>query len=282
MGSNAQSICRCSSLLFIFLSSTIFFILGLVVLAGSIAIAVTVVKELFPTVLWGGGIGAGVVILLFALTGYLGMCRKEKKKWLIFFLIFNLIVFFLTLAICISLFFAESAIKDASDANFVNLTTFEKTAANPLKDGVKNVWDGCDAEVLPVVNETDMYVFSCSKSGFSVLENLVNDNCLDDPFSVPFPHNSSYVECYGSEWWKPEFPYSNATATINTAKGTLCACEDTWVDFILKYLLPGKYVSIGVTLFFFFTFLGCSYLCCFGQKHIENPDSQLKGYIARP
>lgn len=241
---------------------------------------VTNAKYLVPVWYSAVSLTVGLLIAAFAIFGFLGVCRKNKKCWLTLFALFTLFVFLMSLTTAVLVFKSDEAISAAESQNFVDISGWEETASNTLKTAVDDLWDKCDGEVTAVA--PDMFTLECEDEHLEWAEDIVNDYCLDEP--VNCAAGSDYNECYNSEWWSPTV-ISNATlVTINTDKGIFCQCSEELVKWYTSYLAIGKWVALGVCVYFFLTLLAILYLCCCAKNLFQKEEElTMKGaFFARP
>lgn len=276
------SVCRCSSVLLIVTSSLIFVALGLAVAALSIAGMVTAANLVVPTWYSGISLGVGLVVVLIAVFGFAGVCSRRRRCFLTIFTLFTFLVFAMSSAVCGVVWASSQAVEVARSQNFVDLDSWEKTVSESLRTLVTDTWGACDATISPT-GEAEMYSLSCGNADYASVQTFVNQNCLAGP--VDASASSAYYECYAdTSWWAPastssgEVP-TDPDTTLDSPKGIFCQCSDEIVDFFNQYFTLGKWIAIGVSVFFLLVFIACLYTCCCGGK--SNADRQ-GAYLARP
>eukprot|EP00962_Isochrysis_galbana_P027736 scaffold8735_cov129-Isochrysis_galbana.AAC.2 len=278
---------RFTSLSLVLVSSILFTALGAAITTlGAMALALPWARAIVPGWYSGVTLGVGIAILLFALFGYLSLCKKEKKCTLSVFMIFTLIVTVLSVASCVLLFRTEEALQYANRVSFVNLTNWELSAAKELRGGIERTWDVCDATVTPSATEPGEYELQCANPELDEVQDAVNAQCLqEDNVDV----ETGYYDCFvsGSWWPAPEGVDPNdVEAVLNTPKGIFCACYSEFNEQVENYFNIGKWVSLATSIFFGLVFLACCYLCCCSvspqQRQQKEQQKAANMYLARP
>jgi len=268
---------RCTSLSLVFASSILFTALGAAVTTiGVMALALPWARAIVPGSYSGTTLGVGIVILLFALFGYISLCKKEKKCTLGLFMVFTLIITVLTVASTVFLFRSEEALRAADSVSFVNITSWELAAANELKGGIERTFEACGVTVVESASVPGEYALNCANSDLTEVQNAINARCLQgDNVDV----ESVYRECYvARSWWAPpdNVDPDDVEAVLNTPKGLFCACYSEFQQNVETYFNVGKWVSLGNAIFFGIVFFACCYLCCCSKT----PQQQQKDKLA--
>ena len=157
------------------------------------------------------------------------------------------------------------------------------TAAQQLKTGVDHVWTVCDADVKPDPAVADAFDFTCNNTEMGPISSAIQNQCFAS--SINGTMDSDYYDCFTSDsWWVPPAMVYSLAATIDTKKGLFCACYTSLIDVVKPYFNIGKWVSIGVTVYFWFVFIGCLFLCCCARTRDEDSyaKSASSNYWARP
>merc|ERR1712087_305096 len=246
---------------------------------------VTKTKYLVPLWYSGVALAVGLLIALFAIFGFFGVCRKNKKCWLTFFAFFTLLIFLISLTFSALIFKSEEAISAAESQNFVDIDGWEKAASNTLKSAVQDLWENCEGQVSATSGSgvvlSNMYHLKCGNDNVEWAEDAVNDHCFDEP--VNGTAGSDYSLCYYSEWWSPTVNSTATIETINTDKGIFCQCSDQLVKWSTQYTAIGKWASLGVVVYFFLTLLAIIYMCCCSKSVDRQEEESMKGaFFARP
>ncbi len=275
--------CTCTSKMLIGASAILFMITGLLVSGLSIsAMAIRWVRELVP--LWTAGIGLaiGLLVLGFSIFGFKSMCDPKKKCTLGIYTIFSLLIAVLVTIVCTFLFLTDSAIYQSEIKNFVNVTGLELTAAQQLKTGVDHVWTVCDADVKPDPAVADAFDFTCNNTEMGPISSAIQNQCFASAINGTM--DSEYYDCFISDsWWTPPTMVYSLAATIDTEKGLFCACYTSLIDVLKPYFNIGKWVSIGVTVYFWLVFIGCLFLCCCARTGSEDAYAKSSSnFWARP
>jgi hypothetical protein len=267
------------------IAATIYLILGLAFIAASAATFFTPYGKIFTPIYAGSGLGAGVIIFLVSVIGYLAACRR-KSCWLGLYMGFDLLIVVLIIIAVVLMFRYEDVLKLATDANLDGTVTGGLAAlssweTNIVEDVVNNAFDACAGNTTVANATEDTFRFTCSDSNFNTLGSVV-DTCVAG--GVNATNGTIMHSCYNSDnGWAPPVPLytppttADVLAVLQTAKGLYCACaQQVTNDFILKYITTVKYVGIAVAVFFVLIFLSCCYLCCCApkeEKQLQNNDN---------
>jgi cbb3-type cytochrome oxidase subunit 3 len=277
---------RCTSLTLVLVSSIIFTAIGAAItVLAAMALALPWAREIVPNWYSGVTLAVGIVILLFALFGYLSLCKKEKKCTLGVFMIFTIIITALSVASAVFLFRTEEALRYANNVNFVNITDWELSAAQELRGGIERTFEACEATVTETVGQPGEYELQCANPELDEIQDAVNSQCLQEESSDV---GDRYYDCFVSTWWpQPEGVDPNdVEAVLNTPKGLFCACYQEFNEEIEYYFVIGKWVSVAVSVFFFLVFIACCYLCCCSvspqQRQQKEQQKAANTYLARP
>jgi len=281
--------CTCTSVLLVGISAALYMLLGITITGGAIAAMVTHAKDVVP--MWYSGVmlGVGLIIVIAAIVGFLAICRKRQTKcWTGIFMVLTLLV------LCMSVIFTgvawktEEALEAANNQNFVDISGIEKKAAESLKSAFVTTFNKCEAEVHLKSGTTDHYFVECDDDDLEFIEDAINKACLSDSVAI----TSDYIECYSDDsWWAHEEGVNArplwlppAEGSINTPKGLFCQCADEVVDSISKYYSVGKWIALGVCVFYLLVFISLCYLCCGVKTFEEEKLTELKveNYWTRP
>lgn len=280
---------KCGANTLLGVAATIFLLIGLGMIAGSVSVFFTFVKDLVSPFVAASGIGIGVAISLIALMGFMGICKRTNKKfWIGSFMLFDLIVLLALGTVVFFMIFTADAMKLARDQSFLNITSTQLTVAKSLIGGVEKISNGCGSQIYPLYEQ--VYEVNCSASSYMAVATLLNTGCFGSGHPVHLNETESIVStCYrdGIPGWDLKVPYNSAypVEMVNTPKGIFCQCTDTLTDFFLDYMVLCQIIGICVVAFFFIVFVACCYLCCTKDEAFEDdPGSELayKGYLARP
>jgi len=300
---------RNASAAFIGVTATLYFLIGIAILAASIYALTGFLKDLVPPLVSGSGIAGGVIIALIACTGYAGICCSQRGKcWLSVFAVFDFLVLVATIAITYFMFNSTSTIQALSTSDFSDAyTTTDQIISNTIRSGYSATFLACEANVThfdaPLGPDgIQHYTMQCRDINYKGLADSLSDNCLND-------HNVTFAPwktCYNSTWWpvQPDTVLSgpkpmqvddgmlypdNPKADTN-GKGVFCQCSEVFSDWMNRYLTTAQWVAVGVDIFFGLVFLSCCYiLCCkpdtFGDEQGNRGlefSGMSQGYTAKP
>jgi hypothetical protein len=275
-------------------AATIYLILGLAIIAASAATFFTPYGQIFTSIYAGSGIGAGVVIFLVSVVGYLAACKKGSC-WLGIYMFFDLLIIALIIIAIVFMFRYEDVLNVAGQVNLdgtvtsglAALGTWETTV---IKDVVTNAFTACNGNTTILDASELTYHFSCINSDFETLGTTVNTCVMG---GVNATNGTIMNSCYNSDNWDGGVPLvmpataENVLPVLETSKGLYCACSDALMnDIILKYIAWFKWTGIGIAVFFVLIFLSCCYLCCCSTKNkgdesaVEFNTSQPNGWSA--
>lgn len=271
-------------------AATIYLVLGLAIIAASAATFFTPYGQIFTPIYAGSGIGAGVVIFLVSVIGYLAACRKGSC-WLGLYMLFDVIIIGLIILAVVFMFRYEDVLKVAGEVNLdgevqSGLATLGSWETTVIKDVVTNAFNACKGNTTILNATEDTFAFSCSASDFETLGNTVN-TCVSG--GVNATNGTLMNSCYNSANWDAGVPLympatvDNVLPVLQTPKGLYCACSDALMnDFILEYIAWFKYTGIGIAVFFLLIFLSCCYLCCCAPKPPDSDGAAIQFNSSQP
>jgi len=266
------------------IAAFIYLVLGVAIIAASAACFFTPFGEIFTPIYSGSGLGAGVLIFLVSVIGFLAACRKESC-WLGLYMFFDLVIVVFLVIVMVLMFRYEDVLRLASDVGVDGAVKGGLTALNDwetsvVKDVVTNAFTACDGNTTVANAAMETFNFECADSYFNLLGETVN-TCVSSGVNATI--GSILYTCYTSTIWVQNDANGNPVVlnmpattenvlpVLQTPKGLYCACSEKIMDdFILKYIGITKWVALGICIFFCLIFFSCCYLCCCAPKPVEN------------
>lgn len=280
------------SSIFINVCSSIYLLIGLIVIvAGFVSFLTPQGKAIITTLYAGGALATGFFILVVGILGFASQCSKKwYKAFLTAYMLFTVALITACGILGAFAFNFEDSMSLAE-----GITGASQPSATVLKNVgpmVRRTVNACEGaasrtRTMDDANPDELnFRYECTNRDFSFLGKAI-DTCfkagpvdisgsayaneLDSTFPRWAPTGSPFFVCYHGKdsessraWPMPvyELDDANTVLAVSTPKGIFCQCSGALMDELRPYLQYMKWIYVGVVVFLLIVVVVCCYLLC--------------------